>query len=77
MFTFLEKPEEGTPFSFAFVRFRHEDEATTAIQVMNGKEVDKCRLYVSAARPRQCKDLHVAQKDGATGSSCGRCRISL
>ena len=52
MFTFPEKLEEGTPFSFVFVRFRHEDEATAAIQVMNGKEVDKCRLYVSTVRPR-------------------------
>lgn len=45
--------ETGRPRGFAFVTFSTEEESKTAIEKMNGVELDGRQLTVNAARPKE------------------------
>ena len=49
----MEDRETGRSRGFAFVEMSSEDEATSAIQQFNGKEVSGRALKVNEAKPRE------------------------
>ena len=44
--------ETGRPRGFAFVTMSNEDEGRTAIETLNGREVDGRTITVNEARPK-------------------------
>ena len=64
---------------FAFVRFYYGDEAARAIQEINGKELDLCRLHIFEARIRRHKERKAERyvEDDARSSWNVECGESL
>jgi RNA recognition motif-containing protein len=61
----LPTDEGGRPKGFGFVEIPEDDQASLAVDAMNGKELDGRQLTVNEARPR-------VERGGGGGSRGGR-----
>ena len=64
--------DTGQPRGFAFVEMTNANEAATAINAMNGREVNGRALNVNQARPREERGGGGGREGGGGGYNRGR-----
>lgn len=63
--------ETGQPRGFAFVEMSNDAEANTAINALNGRDLDGRSLNVNEARPKTERSFGGGQRSGGGGQRRG------
>lgn len=70
--TIVTDRDTGRPRGFAFVTMRDDTQARSAIQALNGQEIDGRALNVNEARPRPAGGGGGGARSGGYGGGGGR-----